>query len=295
MTTVQGPTVGRRRLRTALRRAREAASITQEQVAMSMDWSLSKLIRIESGAVSVSTNDVKALLSLYMVTDQALIDELVGIARVARRRTWWSSIRDAVPSPYASYIGLEAEASELCYFQPINVPGLLQTESYARSIMPVDGPDQVEPDQADKRVAIRLTRQREVLGRERPPEIRTVLDEAVLRRVTGSPEVMHEQLLHLVALGNSPNITIQVLPFTAGNNTVNGPFILLRYSDPADTDIVYVESALFEDLVDRPDNVGPYQYAFKSLCADSLDPAESLDFIAKVADELRLGARSLVA
>jgi transcriptional regulator with XRE-family HTH domain len=287
MTTVQGPTVGRRRLRTALRRAREAAGITQEHVAASMDWSLSKLIRIESGTVSISTNDCKALLGLYRVTDQALIDELVGLARVARRRTWWSSYRDTVPPSYAAYIGLEAEAAELCYFQPINMPGLLQTEAYARAIVPVDGPYEVAPDQIDTVVAIRLTRQREVLGRDNPPEIRAVLDEAVLRRLTGGPEIMHEQLLHLVALGSAPNVTIQVLPFTAGKNLVNGPFVILRYPDPADTDVVYVESALFNDVVDRPESIGPYQYAFKGLSADSLGPAESLAFIAEVAGEFR--------
>jgi transcriptional regulator with XRE-family HTH domain len=287
MTSVQGPTVGRRRLRTALRRARETAGITQEYAATSMDWSLSKLIRIESGAVTVSTNDVRALLALYGVTDRAQVDDLVNVARVARRRTWWSSFRDTVPSAYASYIGLEAEATEVCFFQPINVPGLLQTEAYARTIVPVDGPDQVAADQIEPRVAIRLVRQREVLGRTDPPEIRTVIDEAVLRRITGSREIMREQLLHLVALGNEPNITIQVLPFTAGNNTVNGPFIILRYPDPADSDVVYVESALLWDVVDRPESTGPYLWAFKSLCADSLDPQESLDFIAKAADELR--------
>jgi transcriptional regulator with XRE-family HTH domain len=287
MTTVQGPTVGRRRLRTALRRAREAAGVTQEYAAQEMDWSLSKLIRIESGAVTVSTNDVRALLVLYGVTDREQVDDLINLARVARRRTWWSSFRDTVPSAYAAYIGLEAEASELCFFQPINVPGLLQTESYARTIVPVDGPDQVEADQIEPRVAIRLTRQREVLGRSDPPEIRAVLDEAVLRRITGSRAIMREQLLHLVKLGSSPNITIQVLPFTAGNNTVNGPFIILRYPDPADSDVVYVESALFLDVIDRPENTGPYQWAFKSLCTDSLDPQESLAFMREIADQLR--------
>jgi transcriptional regulator with XRE-family HTH domain len=287
MTTVQGPTVGRRRLRTALRRARETAGITQESAATSMDWSLSKLIRIESGAVTVSTNDVRALLALYGVTDRNLVDELLNVARVARRRTWWSSFRDTVPSAYASYIGLEAEASEVCFFQPIAVPGLLQTEAYARTIVPVDGPDQVAEEQIQPRVAIRLARQREVLGRSDPPDIRVVIDEAVLRRMTGSVEVMREQLRHLVALGNEEHITIQVLPFSAGNNSVNGPFIILRYPDPADSDVVYVESALFWDVVDRPEGTGPYVWAFKSLCADSLDPQESLRFIARVAGELR--------
>jgi transcriptional regulator with XRE-family HTH domain len=270
-----------------LRRARESADLTQEFVASSMDWSLSKLIRIESGAVTISTNDVKALLALYKVDDPGLIAELVGLARVARRRTWWSTYRDTVPPPYASYIGLEAEAAEMCYFQPINVPGLLQTEAYARAVVPVDGPDQVAPGEIEPRVQIRLTRQQQVLQRSEPPEIRAVLDEAVLRRITGSPEVMRQQLLHLVELAAAPNITIQVLPFTAGNNTVNGPFVILRYPDPGDSDVVYVESALIEDVVDRAENIGPYQDAFKILCRDSLGPEESLTFIEKIADSMQ--------
>src|SRR5690349_8967067 len=107
MGTVYGPTVGRRRLRSAIRRAREAAGLTQEQVAVAMDWSLSKLIRIESGQVSISTNDVKALLSHYRVNDPVQVADLVDLARVARRRTWWSPYRDSVPPAHYAYIGLE--------------------------------------------------------------------------------------------------------------------------------------------------------------------------------------------
>lgn len=286
MSAVQGPTVGRRRLRTALRRAREEAELKQETVAAAMDWSLSKLIRIEAGAVSVSTNDVKALLQLYRVADQRLVDELVSLARVARRRTWWSGLKDNLPASYASYIGLEAEASRLLYYQPINVPGLLQTEAYARAILPVDGPEGVPAEEIETRFTIRLTRQREVLGRTDPPTIHAVLDEAVLRRITGDPAVMREQLQHLAKLGAQPHIRIQVLPFTAGNNMVNGPFVVLGFPDPADTDVVYIESALVEDVIDRPESIGPYLHAFDSLASDSLSPAESLKLLDEVAGEL---------
>jgi transcriptional regulator with XRE-family HTH domain len=286
MSAVQGPTVGRRRLRTALRRAREAAELKQEAVAAAMDWSLSKLIRIEAGSVSVSTNDVKALLQLYRVEDQRLVDELVGLARVARRRGWWSSLKENLPASYASYIGLEAEASRLLYYQPINVPGLLQTEAYARAIVPVDGPAQVAPEEIETRITIRLTRQREVLGRPDPPRIHAVLDEAVLRRITGGRAVMREQLQHLAALAVLPHIEIQVLPFTAGNNLVNGPFVVLGFPDPADTDVVYIESALVEDVIDRPESIGSYRHAFESLAGDALSPAESVKLLEEVAGEL---------
>ncbi|WP_213453413.1 helix-turn-helix domain-containing protein [Rhizomonospora bruguierae] len=287
MSAVQGPTVGRRRLRTALRRAREAANLKQEAVAAAMDWSLSKLIRIEAGSVSISTNDVKALLQLYKVADQRLVDELVGLARVARRRTWWSGLKESLPPSYASYIGLEADATRVRYFQPINVPGLLQTEAYARAIMPQDGPHRIAPEEIETKVNIRLTRQREVVGRPDPPEIHAILDEAVLRRVTGSPALMREQLNHLLTISHRRALRIQVLPFHAGYNWVNGPFIVLGFADPTvDGDVVYIESALVEDVIDRPDAIAPYLRIFDKLSAEALSETESRKLIEKVAQEL---------
>lgn len=286
MSSVQGPTVGRRRLRSALRRAREAAELKQEAVAAAMDWSLSKLIRIEAGSVSISTNDVKALLHLYRVSDQGLVEELVALARVARRRAWWSGLKETLPASYASYIGLEAEATRLLYYQPINVPGLLQTEAYARAIVPVDGPQQVASNEIGTRINIRLTRQREVLGRSDPPQIHALLDEAVLRRITGSREIMHEQLRHLIEVSSTPNLRIQIVPFTAGSNWVNGPFIVLGFPDPAvDNDVVYVESALVEDVIDRPDAIGPYLDTFARLSSEALTDQDSIKLIEEIADE----------
>src|SRR6266545_1876159 len=134
MTTIEGQTVRRRRLRSELRRVRETASLTQDQVATAMDWSLSKVIRIENGAVGISTNDLKALLDLYGVTERRRVDDLVGLAQSARQRAraWWSAYRSVISPQYLTYLGYEAEASAIRQFHAAVVPALSQTEAYAR-------------------------------------------------------------------------------------------------------------------------------------------------------------------
>lgn len=282
----QGPTIGRRRLRAALRRAREAAELTQEYVVTQMDWSLSKLIRIESGSVSISTNDVKALLDLYGVRDQQQVQELVELARAARRRAWWSGYKDRVPAAYAAYIGLEAEASALQYFQPISFPGLLQTEEYARAVIPADGPHHVPAEEIEGRVQIRMARQHAVLDGADPPRIEVILDEAALRRVTGGRRILREQLRHVAKMCAAPHVSVRVLPFAAGSNTVLGPFVILHFADQADADVVYVESALVEEVIDRAGEVRSYQHVFDRLRAEALAADESVAMLLDLARQL---------
>jgi len=286
VTTVQGPTAGRRRLRTALRAARERAELTQDHVAEAMDWSLSKLIRIETGRVSISTNDVRALLQLYRMDGTAEAEELVALARVARQKPWWQESRTAIPAHYAQYIGLETEASAMRCFQSIVIPGLVQTEAYARAVVTNRTPGQIRPDEVDTRVAVRMRRKAEILDREEPPRFDIILDEAVLRRGIGGPDVHHEQLEHLVALANAPTITIQVVPFSAGAVTAAGSFVILQFPDEADGDVVYLESALLENFIERPMETAPYHSEFTWLSSIALAPADSLAFIEKVAGEL---------
>lgn len=284
MTAVRGPTVGRRRLRAALRKAREATGLTQEQVASAMDWSLSKLIRIEAGAVSVSTNDVKALLDLYRMTDEQQIRELIALARMSRRRAWWAPYKDAIPASYASFIGLEADASVIQLFQSAGIPGLLQTERYARALVAAAAPAPAVDLEAT--LELRKRRQQEVLGRAHPPKIEAVLDEATLHRQIGGARCLREQLLHLIKMGSASNITIQVLPFTTTDYAVEAPFIILTFPDPDDAEVVYVEGAMIQDVIDDPEATKRYQIAFRRLRERSLSPADSLDRIAKLAADL---------
>lgn len=286
MTSAYGPTVGRRKLRSAIRRAREAAGLTQEQVAAAMDWSLSKLIRIESGYVSISTNDVKALLNHYQVVDPEQVAELVQLARISRQRTWWSQYRDVVRPAYYSYIGLEAESTELYFYQSVGMPGLLQTEAYAQAVLRTVIPKLDDPVEAQTSVALRLRRQREVLSRPDPPSIVVVLDEAALHRQTGGPEVIRDQLLHLLDLAQAGQITVQVLPFTSTVYTPLGQFVIVRFAGGEDADIVYLESTGLEDVLDHPDAVTAHLRTFAGLRAAALSAAASLHRISEIAANL---------
>lgn len=292
-TTLHSPTASRRRLRNTLRRARDVSGLTQEQVAEAMDWSLSKIIRIETGGVGISTNDLRQLLQLYRITDSEEISYLVELARIGRQRPWWTRYRDVLPPGYLAYVGLEDESSGLRIVSPAGIPGLFQTEEFANAVMDavwwaiqVDTQGRAEPSLARERVTVRMTRQQAVLQRrDGPPEITAILDEAVLWRQIGGPEVLKRQLLHLVALGSRPDITIQVLPFRSSVVNMMGYFAILEFPDPADPDAVYVESP-FEQSVVEGAAVARYRDAFERLREASLDEDASIALIARVADEI---------
>jgi transcriptional regulator with XRE-family HTH domain len=276
-----GPTAGRRKLRASLRSARESAALTQEQVAEEMDWSLSKLIRIETGRVSISTNDVKALLTLYGITDPGEQAQHVELARLARSKPWWQEFRDSVPPEYAQFIGLEAEAESMRVFQPTVVPGLLQTEDYARLIL-----GQLAGGKADARAEVRLRRQQEVLHSVSPPSITVILDEAVLRRAPRDQAVLRDQVQHLVEIGALPHLTIQILPLSVGAYSPGGHFTILSFPDPDDNDVVYLETVLANEFIDGKAETERYVQEFDRLRRDALAPAESLSFIKEVAGKL---------
>ena len=293
-TTVHSPTAGRRRLRNALRRARDTAGLTQEQVAERMDWSLSKVIRIETGAVSISTSDLRQLLLLYQIDDPDEVAALVELARVGRRRPWWTRYKDTIPGEYLSYVGLEDESSAMHLFSPAGMPGLLQTKDFAHAVVDASwwtpGTDdpargQPVPPEVTARVDVRMKRQQEVLKRPNPPAITAVFDEAVLRRQIGGPAVLRQQLLHLAELGASPHIAIRVLPFSASIPNLLSPFAILEFPDPADADVVYVEGPLEQTVLDGAD-VETYRRMFERVQAASMSEADSLALISRVADEL---------
>jgi transcriptional regulator with XRE-family HTH domain len=289
MATAQGPIVGRRRLRFALRQGREAAGLTQEQVASQMDWSLSKLIRIEAGTVSLSTIDLKALLNLYGITDSAAIGELVDLARASRQRTWWAGYKGRLAehaSTSLSYVGLEAETSSLKYFNALMIPGLLQTATYARALITAAVAVDLSDQEIDALVELRIARQREVLGRPNPPQVRVVLDEAALRRPIGGGSAMHEQLMQLAELGLQSNIDIRVLPFATGAYpAMYGPFMVFEFPAPADTPIVFLENAISGDALERPDEIEPYIRAFEEMWSSALSQTSTLALIERVAND----------
>jgi transcriptional regulator with XRE-family HTH domain len=285
---LHGPILGRRRLSAALRHARDLTGATQEHVAEAMDWSLSKLIRIEKGTVGISTTDLRSLLAHYGVNDAERINSLVRLAKTSRERPWWAAYRDHLPSnDFEKLLGLEAEASSIETFQSMLIPGLLQTPAYMRYVLRGIVNDVAGSEAVNVREEVRLRRQKALFEAEDAPTFRVVLDEATLRRVAESPAVMREQLTHLAELNTRPNIVIEVIPFTAGPYVDSGTFAVLSFAGLADPPVVYLENGWADELIDKPDQVSKYQQLLGNLRRRALNPADSEALIRKIADDFR--------
>jgi len=275
--------VTRRRLRTELRRLRDEKGFPQEHVASEMEWSVSKLIRIENGSVGVSINDLKALLDLYGVAE-ADRGELVELSRASRQRMWWSQYQKFLAPTYLEFIGFEADAARIRAFQPMIVPGLLQTEAYARAVNAGtcldDGP--VEGD--EERLQVRMNRQRDVFEGPSPVDYVAVIDETVLHRPVGGAETMRAQLDHLVEMAGRPSVEVCVLPVEVGAHPgLTGGFSILEYADDADANVVYLDNGPNQVLLrEQTDRVEGYRRVFDRLLALSLQGDNAVDLIEKI-------------
>jgi transcriptional regulator with XRE-family HTH domain len=267
------PTVRRRRLGLILRGLRERAGLTGEEVGATVERSGSWVSRVETGRVGLRGRDLTDLLKLYKVDDPAVADELLSLARAGKQRGWWSKYADTLAGPYATYIGFESEAAELLVYETMVVHGLLQTEAYARALFATATPPDAD-DVVERKVAVRLARQR-LLTRPNPLRLWVVLDESVLRRQIGGPDVLAGQLDRLLAVAQLPNVTIQVVPFDAGPHPgLIGSFTLVRFPSPHDPDIVYIEGVT-GDIFAEADDTLLYQDIFDHLRAAALSPAAS--------------------
>ncbi|WP_199485303.1 helix-turn-helix domain-containing protein [Actinomadura craniellae] len=268
-----------------LRRLRESVDMTCEEVAARLECSPSKISRMETGRVRIHPRDVRDLLAVYEV-DGRHMDHLVAIAREARERSWWNSYDGVLSKDYLTYIGLEAAATRLCTYEAQIMPGLLQTEEYARALMDRD-PYARDVHAAEQFVAARLERQR-ILTSEEPVEFSAILDESVIRRVAGGRQGMLHQVEHLLETMRLPNVEVRVLPFSYGaHHAVAGAFALLEFPDPADPDIVCIEHLLGGICFESEHEIGLYRQVFDHIHAASLSPDDSFALIARVADELR--------
>ncbi|MEV0161576.1 helix-turn-helix domain-containing protein [Nonomuraea fuscirosea] len=230
------------RLRKQLRVLRKRAGLTQEDVAQEMEWSTSKVIRIEGGAVKVSINDLKALLDLYDVEDRQAVQDLIHMARATRRRPWWHVYQKAITKPYADYIGHEDAASRIDTFEPILIPGLLQTREYAESVFEQFSAARPNPYAQDL-LEVRMKRQ-EILDRDPPPALHCLLDESVIRRYAGETPLMARQLRVLAELGRRESISIRIVPFTAGLHPgLQGAFTLFELPGEQ-VDVLFLEDAI---------------------------------------------------
>lgn len=291
MTSDPGPVVQRARLTAELQRIRRDAAKTQEEVARALDWSPSKLIRIEGGNVGISTTDLQALLRYCGVTDEARIQELARLARGARARGWWDPYKeDLKDSDYCTYLGYELGASSIRSFSPLLVPGLLQTEEYARSVTIEYKPAAAA---AEPVIEVRLLRQDNVFRREDPPQQHYVLDEAVIRRRVGGQRdrsIMPLQLAHILEIARRPDVTIELIPFEKGSHFgMSGEFTVLGF-DAGPAGVLYLENARGGDLtVAESEQIATYLEAFEHLRQLALPEDESIAFIEAAAEQMSDG------
>lgn len=275
MTARRSPTVRRQRLGAELRRLREVAELTIEEVALALRFSDSKISRIENGQIGATPRDIRGMLELYGVSDDEQ-EGLVQVAREAQQRPWWQAYRDKDVVPL---VGLEAEAAQIDVYEASLVPGLLQTPRYAETVIRVLRPD-FSPEQIERRVELRMARQ-SLLTRDNPPAFRAILDESVLRRPIGSPEVMRQQLDRLVEAAALPAVTLQVIPFEAGAHPgISGAFTIFEYPGPAEPDIVFLEHTTNDVYIESAKETSIYREAFDRLCAAARPPQESTALVA---------------
>ncbi|MCM3884109.1 helix-turn-helix transcriptional regulator [Frankia sp. R82] len=276
-----GPTVRSRRLGAELRRLREAAGLTAGEAGQAIRASDAKISRIENGRVAVRAVDVGDLLSLYGVDDAGQREAILVLAKETRRQGWWRSFGDVVPRWMEVYIGLEADASSINVYQSSLVEGLLQTPEYAAAVIRSTWPE-LPGDEVRRRVALRTSRQERLAGAQ-PPRLWVVLDEAVLRRPVGGPDVLDAQLRHLLDAGTRPNVTIQVLPFDVGGHAALGTsFTHLAFPDPDDPEVVYLEVLTGSLYVEKPAEVRLYRDKLDHLRALALNPRDSTEMIQRL-------------
>jgi transcriptional regulator with XRE-family HTH domain len=277
----EGPTLRRRRLGTELKKCREQAGLTQEQVSRHFEWHSAKVTRIETARVAVTPRDVKDLLMLYGVLDDDYREALMALARMSKERTWWTDYRDLLRP--GNFIGLEAEASVSRVWEPIVLPGLLQTAGYMRALM-TSGRSTDAPESIDRRIDLRLKRQLRLTG-NRPLTLHAIVDESVFHRVIGGIGVMREQMRRLLDVTQLPNVNLQILPFEAGEHSyLGGSAALLEFPEIAHLDVVYLEGLAGDYYEEQPTEVGRYRQEFERLSQKALDQNASAGMIKRLLD-----------
>ncbi|WP_431047135.1 helix-turn-helix domain-containing protein [Streptomyces sp. P1-3] len=285
MSPANGPTVRKRQLGAELRRLREKAGKRIEDVAEHLECSMSKVSRVETGQAPIKARDVRDLLAWYGVDDTAQVEAVMQIHKDAQQQGWWAQFDDVLPSGMSTYAGLESDAVTLRSFEPFVIPGLLQTEPYIRALMASGNPmDQTDIEQL---VKFRLRRQQMLEKASGPLELWAVVEETVLRRPVGGKEVMREQLDHLVAMADLPNVTIQVMPLAKGAHAAMvGAFTLLEFG-PMTPTVIYVESAAGNIYLEKERDVRRFTQSFDLLRAAAPDPQETTALLKGIAREMQ--------
>ncbi len=279
-TTVRRMLVGSR-----LRQLRAEQGISREQAGEAIRASEWKIHRLENGQVSFKERDIVDLLRLYGVTDPDEVAALLTMAREANEPGWWQHYSDVLPQWFRAYVDLESTTTLIRTYQSQLVPGLLQTEDYARAV--IGGALGESPEEAERRVALRVARQM-LLTRPGAPGLWAVVDEAVLRRPVGGPKVMRAQLERLIEATKLSNVTLQVLPFDAGvHQAMASSFTILRFPDPGLPDVVYLEHLTNALYLDKHEDVAQYLHVMTSICIDAADPDKTVDILNRMSEESR--------
>ncbi len=280
-----GPAVLRILLGAQLRRLREDRGISREDAGYQIRASDSKMSRLERGRVGFKERDVADLLTIYGVHEDHERAALLELARRANAPVWWQSYSDVVPTWFEVYVGLEDGASRIRTYEVQFVPGLLQTEDYARAVT-VLGHQAAAPEEVERRVALRVTRQ-QVLTRPGAPHYWAVVDEAALRRPLGGRKVMRAQLERLIEATQMPNVTLQVVPFTRGGHAAaGGQFSILRFAEPDLPDVVYMEQLTSAVYLDKREDVDRYTAVMEQLCVEAEQPVRTEDILHQLITEL---------
>ncbi|MFC4906355.1 helix-turn-helix domain-containing protein [Actinomadura gamaensis] len=273
-----GPTVLRILLGAQLRRLRENRGIGRDEAGYAIRASDSKISRMELGRVSFKQRDIDDLLTLYGVTDPAERAPLLELAREANSPGWWHRYGDVLPPWFETYLGLEEAASVVRIYESHFVPGLLQSEDYARTIARMGQADASDAD-VERHVRLQAMRQRRFAEPD-APTLWAVLDEAVLRRPVGDRGVMRGQVRHLIEMAHLPNVTLQILPFAFRASTlVNSPFTILRFAEPDLSDVVYLEQLTSALYLDKPSDLDMYGGVMNNISLSATGPGETMRFL----------------
>ncbi|QKV94709.1 helix-turn-helix domain-containing protein [Streptomyces sp. NA02950] len=282
-----GSTVPRRQLGRYLRDLRNQARLTVRAAAKALEWSEAKMWRIESGQTSLRSHDAETMCRVYGASDE-LTAALMGLAKETKARGWWHSYGDVIPEGFDVYIGLEEAADQLSWYESELMPGLLQTEDYARTIIQAHNPDE-DPEEIERRVHLRIARQGSITRVTAPPKLEVVLNEGLLHRPIGGRKVMAAQLGHLLEMSKLETVTIKVVPFEAGmhRGVLTGPFIVLRFpraggitSEPP---TVYSDGYTGDLYLDKPSEVERYDEAFNDIWDKALTEQASRRLLADMA------------
>ncbi|MEV0879578.1 helix-turn-helix transcriptional regulator [Micromonospora echinofusca] len=286
----------RRQLGRKLEALRKAAGLTMEQAAEQLDRARATLYRIENGAENVRFRaaDVKEMLSLYGASDEDSELVLAMAAATRENKNWWHDyVGSGLPRWFQLYIGLEAAASNIRKYQPELIPGLLQTRAYAEQVfrMPGGAIDAEDNDERQRAIQLRIERQA-LLTRFAAPQLNVIINEAVLRRPVGNATIMAEQLQQILKAAELPNVTVQILTFSAGLHAgaMTGAFSIMEF--PLDTNgkemeppVIYLESATGAIYLDKPHETAAYNTIWADMASRALNESRSKSFIQQVAEE----------